>query len=68
MDSDLVNLMAIADQNSSSFNKWSILFFQKNHSMLLVTPQKASLIECTEVSQVFCDDDIEGLKVFFVNI
>ncbi|XP_023310803.1 protein CASC1-like [Anoplophora glabripennis] len=35
---------------------------QKNHSMLLVTPQKASLVECTEVSQVFCDDDVEGLK------
>lgn len=31
--------------------------------MLLVTPLKATFIECTEVSQTFSDKDVESLKV-----
>lgn len=35
---------------------------QKNHMMLLVTPLKATFIDCTEVSQMFCENDIENMK------
>ncbi|KAJ8935184.1 hypothetical protein NQ314_012940, partial [Rhamnusium bicolor] len=35
---------------------------RKNYSMLLVTPLKTTFVDCTEVSQVFSEDDIEGLK------
>ncbi|KAG5883989.1 hypothetical protein JTB14_019971 [Gonioctena quinquepunctata] len=36
--------------------------FQKNHSMLLVTPMKATFVECTEVSQVFSDQGADTQK------
>ncbi|XP_030757372.1 protein CASC1-like [Sitophilus oryzae] len=35
---------------------------QKNHQMLLVTPLKATFIDCTEVSQVFSEKEVESLK------
>lgn len=33
------------------------------HSMLLVTPLKALYVDCTEVSQTFNEEGIEGMKV-----
>ncbi|XP_060533824.1 dynein axonemal intermediate chain 7 [Cylas formicarius] len=35
---------------------------QKTHQMLLITPQRASFVDCTEVSQVFSDNDVEPIK------
>ncbi|XP_076256077.1 dynein axonemal intermediate chain 7 [Rhynchophorus ferrugineus] len=35
---------------------------QKNHQMLLVTPLKATFVDCTEVSQSFSDKEVESLK------
>nr|CAH7717915.1 unnamed protein product [Callosobruchus chinensis] len=35
---------------------------QKNHMMCLVTPLKATYINCTEVSPAFTDEDIENVK------
>lgn len=35
---------------------------QKVHVMLLVTPLKAAYIDCTEVSQMFNDTDLENMK------
>lgn len=36
---------------------------QASHSMLMVTPLKALYVDCTEVSQIFNEDGIEGMKV-----
>ncbi|CAH1102221.1 unnamed protein product [Psylliodes chrysocephalus] len=35
---------------------------QRPHSILLVSPVKTCYINCTEVSQVFCNEPVEGLK------
>ncbi|KAJ8958390.1 hypothetical protein NQ318_002172 [Aromia moschata] len=35
---------------------------QKNYSMLLVTPLKATYVDCTEVSQFFNEEEIEGMR------
>lgn len=35
---------------------------QKTHMMLLVTPLKATFIDCTEVSQMFSDAVVENMK------
>lgn len=40
-----------------------IFNFQPNHSMLYVTPLKAYIVDCTEVSQSFNDIGITGMKV-----
>lgn len=37
---------------------------QRSYSMTLVTPDKATFIDCTEVSQTFEDKEIEGMKVY----
>lgn len=36
---------------------------QPQHTTLLVTPLKAIYVNCTEVSQVFSEEGIEGMKV-----
>ncbi|KAJ8978342.1 hypothetical protein NQ317_002651 [Molorchus minor] len=35
---------------------------QKNYSMLLVTPLNATYVNCTEVSQFFIEEEIEGIR------
>ncbi|KAL1500843.1 hypothetical protein ABEB36_006270 [Hypothenemus hampei] len=35
---------------------------QKNHQMLLVTPLKATFIDCSDVSQVFSEKEMESIK------
>lgn len=36
---------------------------QAAHAMVMVTPLKALYVDCTEVSQVFNEEGIEGMKV-----
>lgn len=36
---------------------------QVQHSTLMVTPLKALYVDCTEVSQVFNEEGVEGMKV-----
>lgn len=38
---------------------------QALHSMVLVTPLKALYVDCTEVSQIFNEEGIEGMKVIW---
>lgn len=37
--------------------------FQQDYSLLLVTPQKACIVECTEMSQSFSDECVHNMKV-----
>mgnify|MGYP005984122875 FL=1 len=41
---------------------------QKNHLMLHVTPLNAIYVDCTEVSQSFNEEGIEGMKVCLVTL
>ena len=36
---------------------------QKDYSLLLVSPQKACIVDCTETSQSFTDECMLGMKV-----
>ncbi|XP_045465438.1 dynein axonemal intermediate chain 7-like isoform X2 [Harmonia axyridis] len=38
------------------------LHTQKPHSLVLVTPNRASFINCAEVTPIFCRDPVEGSK------
>ena len=51
------------------FEGWHEFFFpQPNYNMLHVTPLKAILVDCTEVSASFNDEGIQGMKVIKKNI
>lgn len=44
-------------------NLFFFFFLQPNYSMLHVTPLKAILVDCTEVSASFNEEGIQGMKV-----